>query len=126
MKLQTKLIVAFVAIVLLMGVSQSIFLQNRIESTFQTYLEQYNFGYMEQMKQNLESFYDETGSWDEVQELYFSTGMGHGHGMMMQGNLMNMAMSNAEMLLVDANGKVVADTAQSRIGTSGMDVREKH
>lgn len=127
MKLQSKLIIAFIAIVLLMGVSQSLFLKSRIQSTFNSYLEQYNFGFMEQMKQNLELYYEETGSWDEVQEIYFegNSGMGQGHGMMMQGMLMNMAMANADLLLLDVDGTVIADTSGERLNTSGVDVHGK-
>lgn len=131
MKLQTKLIMAFIAIILLMGISQSIFLQSRIQSTFHTYLDQHNIGYMEQMKQNLELYYNETGSWDNVQQLYFTSipSMGQGHGMMMhEGNMnmsMSMSMSNADLLLLDTAGTVIADTAGTRIGKSGLDVTGK-
>ncbi|WP_147533429.1 sensor histidine kinase [Bacillus marasmi] len=127
MKLQTKLIIAFIAIVLLMGIGQSIFLQARIEATFNRYLEQYNFGFMERMKQNLELYFEETSSWENVQETYFegNSGMGQGHGMMMQGMLMNMAMANADLLLLDLDGTVIADTSGTRIGNSGEDVNGK-
>ena len=131
MKLQTKLIISFFAMILLMGVTQSIFLQSKIQVTFKTYLDQYNIGYMERMKQNLELYYLETGSWDRVQELYFTStssmnqGQGQGHGMMMRGLNMNMSMSNADLILLDNNGKVIADTARTRIGKSGLDLTGK-
>lgn len=127
MKLQTKLIVAFISTVLLMGISQSIFLQLRIEKTFQSYLEQTNFGFMERMKQNLELYYEEAGSWGNVQELYFSNHsfMGQGNGMMMRGVGMNMAMSNADLLLLDMKGIVIADTSGTRIGRNGIEFSGK-
>lgn len=127
MKLQSKLIIAFIAIVMLMGISQSLFLKSRIQSTFNSYLEQYNFGFMERMKQNLELYYEETGSWDKVQEVYFegNSSMGQGHGMMMQGMLMNMAMANADLLLLDIDGIVIADTSGERLNASGVDVHGK-
>src|SRR6476620_8633501 len=99
MKLQTKLIISFYAMILLMGITQSIFLQSKIQATFKTYLDQYNIGYMERMKQNLELYYLETGSWDRVQELYFTSTSSmkqdqrQGHAMMMRGLNMNMSMS---------------------------------
>jgi two-component system, OmpR family, sensor histidine kinase BaeS len=111
MKLHTKLIISFFVMILLMGITQSIFLQSRIQSTFKTYLDQYNIGYMERMKQNLELYYLETGAWDRVQELYFTRtslmnqGKGQGHGMMMRGLNMNMSQSNAELILLDTGGK---------------------
>lgn len=117
--------------ILLMGLTQSIFLQSKIQSTFKTYLDQYNIGYMERMKQNLELYYLETGTWDQVQELYFTStpsmnqGQGQGHGMMMRGLNMNMSMSNADLILLDNNGKVIADTARTRIGKSGLDLTGK-
>ena len=131
MKLQTKLIISFIAMILLMGITQSIFLQSRIQSTFKTYLGQYNIGYMERMKQNLELHYLETGSWDQVQELYFTStssmeqGQGQGHGMMMRGLNMTMSMSNADLIILDTDGKVIADTAGTLIGESGLDLTGK-
>jgi two-component system sensor histidine kinase BaeS len=121
MKLQTKLILAFIAVVLFMGVFQSFFLQTRIKSTFQNYLQQYNFGFMNRMEQMLELYYEQTGSWDHVQELFFAgnPSNGQGHGMMKRGMFMKMAMANADLLLLDSDGKVIADTAGTRIGMNG-------
>ena len=77
MKLKTKLLFAFISIVLLMGLTQSIFLQSKIKSTFEDYLEQQNTGSMKRMEQNLVLYYKSTGSWENVQERYFSqTGIG--------------------------------------------------
>lgn len=131
MRLQTKLITAFIFIVLLMGISQSLFLQTRIESTFQSYVEKNNVGYMEKMKQNLELYYQEKGSWNGVQEQYFSsgTGTGHGNGMMMHGMGMNMGMgmpmANADLLLLDKDGVVIADTSNSRTGKTDIPLSGK-
>ena len=126
MKLQLKLFVAFVAIVLIMAMSQSFFLQSRIQSTFETYLEQSHFGYMERMKETLILHYEETGSWEHVQELYFknNAGMGPGSGMM-RGMGMNGMMANVDLLLLDRNGEVIADTTGTRIGTSGLNYTGK-
>jgi two-component system, OmpR family, sensor histidine kinase BaeS len=127
MKLQTKLIVAFISIVLLMGISQSVFLQSRIEKTFQSYLEKTNYGFMERMMQELEVYYEKTGSWEGVQELYFSNDSftGQGHGMMMRKMGMNLAMSNADLILVDENGLVIGDTAGNLIGSNGTKISGK-
>lgn len=126
MKLQTKLITAFIAIVLFMGISQSIFLHSRIQTTFQTYLKENNFGYMERMKQNLEHYYEEAGSWKNVQQLYFNSkpAMGPGKGMM-RGMTMNMPMANADLLLLDRKGIVIGDTAGTRIGAKGINFSGK-
>lgn len=125
MKLQTKLLMSFFSLVLLMGIIQSFFLQSRIENTFQTYLEQYNIGYLERMQQNLTLYYQQNGSWNHVQEQYFTNftnnNWGHRNSMMMQGmsGNMPMAMSNADLLLLDTNGIVIADTSGTRIGMNG-------
>ncbi|WP_404330150.1 ATP-binding protein [Mesobacillus maritimus] len=126
MKLQLKLFVAFVAIVLMMAISQSFFLQSRIQSTFETYLEQTHFGFMERMKDTLVLYYEETGSWEHVQELYFKNNadMGPGSGMM-RGMGMNAMMANVDLLLLDLNGVVIADSTGTRIGTSGLDFTGK-
>ncbi len=120
MKLQTKLAIAFISIVLLMGLSQSIFLQSKIQDTFQNYLDQQNIGYLERMQQTLTLYYEKTGSWENVQQLYFNEFTGNGHGMMMHGNMnmMNIHMSSADLLLLDINGTVIANTTGSKIGES--------
>ncbi len=125
MKLQTKLIISFFVMILLMGITQSIFLQSRIQSTFKTYLDQYNIGYMERMKQNLELHYLETGCMGSGSGIvfykhFFNGARPEGHGMMMRGSNMNMSMSSADLILLDNNGKVIADTTRTRIGKSGL------
>lgn len=127
MKLQTKFIVAFISIILIMGIIQSIFLQSRIQSTFQAYIDHYNIGYMERMKQNLELYYEEIGSWKNVQQQYFSTFQpGHGNGRMMHGMMMdmNMPLSSTDLILVDIDGTVIADTTKTKIGQSIEDISE--
>ena len=126
MKLKTKLLFAFISIVLLMGLTQSIFLQSKIKSTFEGYLEQQNTGSMKRMEQNLVLYYKSTGSWENVQERYFSqTGIGRGHGMM-HNSTMNMHMSSADLLLLDTNKTVIADTSSDRIGKTEPLLKEKH
>lgn len=127
MKLKTKLLLSFISIVLLMGLIQSIFLHTRINSTFEEYINQQNIGYMERMKQTLELYYAETGSWENVQDLYFNEfdqpGMGNSSGMMHRMNMnMNMHMSSADLLLLNQNGTIIADTSGTRIGTSGTGI----
>jgi two-component system, OmpR family, sensor histidine kinase BaeS len=117
MKLQTKLITAFTVVVLLMGISQSIFLESRIQATFQEYLDQQNVNFMMRMEQVLELYYEETGSWKNAQQLFFSKDTGH--PMMMRGMLMNMSMLSVDLLLLDRNGTVIADSAGKRIGSNG-------
>ncbi len=127
MKLQTKLIIAFIVIVLLMGISQSVFLQSRIRATFQDYLDQHTHNYMMRMEQILEQYYEETGSWKNAQQLFFSydSSFGQGHGMMMRGMRMNMSMSSDDILLVDLNGIVIADSGATKIGSAGKDLSGK-
>lgn len=127
MKLQTKLIAAFIVIILLMGISQSLFLQSSIRSTFQNYLDQHTNNFMLRMEQYLEAYYEESGSWDDVQEIFFENDSttGQGHGMMMRRMMMNMSMSSDDLLLLDLNGKVIGDSSGTRIGTNGNDVTGK-
>ncbi|WP_338470661.1 ATP-binding protein [Niallia sp. XMNu-256] len=129
MKLQTKLTITFISIVILMGLSQSIFLQSKIQDTFHNYLDRQNIGYLERMKQSLTVYYEETGSWENVQQLYFNEFTGSGHGMMHGSRMntnMNMHMSSADLLLLDLDGTVIADTTGTRIGESGMNVKWKN
>jgi two-component system, OmpR family, sensor histidine kinase BaeS len=121
MKLQTKLVIAFITIVLIMGMTQSLFLQSSIRTTFQNYLDQHTYNFVGRMELTLEQFYEETGSWKNVQELFFSydTSNQQGHGMMMRGMFMNMSMSSEELLLLDLNGTIIADSTGERIGSDG-------
>jgi two-component system, OmpR family, sensor histidine kinase BaeS len=127
MKLQTKLIAAFIVIILFMGISQSLFLQSSIRSTFQNYLDQHTNNFMLRMEQTLEAYYHESGSWDNVQELFFDTDSrtGQGHGMMMRRMIENMSLSSDDLLLLDMNGEVIGDSSGTRIGTNGNDLTGK-
>jgi two-component system, OmpR family, sensor histidine kinase BaeS len=127
MKLQSKLIIAFIMIVLLMGISQSFFLQSSIRTTFQNYLDQHTNNFLLNMEQTLEQFYHDTGSWEHVQEFFFSNDSSNiqGHGMMMHGMSMNMSMSSDDLILLDLNGMVIADTTGKRIGADGINLSGK-
>ncbi|WP_071396223.1 sensor histidine kinase [Bacillus tuaregi] len=117
MKLQTKFILGFISIILFMGILQSLFIQARIQATFQTYIEHYNIGYLERMKQALELYYIENGSWENVQEKITSSNQfSRGKGMMMHGMRMNMPLSSTDLLLIDLEGKVIADSTNKKIG----------
>lgn len=119
MKFQTKLIIAFCSIILLMGISQSIYLNWKLQSTFKDYIEQQNSGYMNSLVNNLELYYAETGSWNNVQQLFgnLQHSFGHGNGMMMRG--MGMNSDSLHVLLLDENKVVLADSTGERIGTKG-------
>jgi two-component system sensor histidine kinase BaeS len=126
MKLQTKLIIAFTVIVLLMGISQSILLESRIRITFQEYLDQQNANFLLRMEQILEDYYEETGSWENTQQLFFDVNSSDGQSpMMMRGMLMNLSMLNINLLLLDKNGTVIADTDGTRIGMNGNQISGK-
>lgn len=121
MKLQSKLFIAFSIIVLLMGTSQSIFLQTRNQEIFKNYLEQQNVGFAERMLQTLVLYYEDNGSWENVQQTIFNRGIsiGRGNGMMKHGQFMNMGMTNFDVLLLNLNGNVIADSTGARIGVAG-------
>ena len=121
MKLQSKLIIAFSIIVLIMGISQSVFLQTKNQEIFKNYLEQQNVGFAERMQQTFVLYYEQNGSWENVQQNIFSRGisMGRGNGMMMHGQVMNMGMQNFDVLLLDMKENVIADSTSTRIGKSG-------
>lgn len=118
MKLQIKLLFSFIMIVILMGMTQSIFLKSSIESSFSNYLSKQHYGYMEKMKQSLELFYQQNQSWDNVQRLFgqSSSGRGMGRGAMM---------SNVEMILLDGEGVVIGDTKGIRLGNFAGDLQGK-
>jgi two-component system sensor histidine kinase BaeS len=127
MRLHKKLITAFIVIILLMGISQSIFLESRIQSTFQEYLDQQNVNFMLRMEQVLKLYYEETGSWKNVQQFFFSNSTSEtpGHPMMMRGMLVNMSMLNVDLLLLDRNGTIIADSTGTRIGANGNELPGK-
>lgn len=119
MKFQTKLIIAFCSIILLMGISQSIYLNWKLQSTFKDYIEQQNSGYMDRLVENLEIYYAKTGSWENVQQLFSNLhhSFGHGNGMMMRG--MGMNSNSLHVFLLDENKIILADSTGEQIGTKG-------
>lgn len=125
MKLHTKLIGAFIAVVLLMGVSQSVFLQAKIRTTFQNYLDQQTNAFLQRMELALEGYYQETGDWKGVQQFFVSntSEIGQGHGMMMRG-MMNMSMSN-NIYLLDTSGTIIADSDGLSLGKNGNELSGK-
>ncbi|MGG0718236.1 ATP-binding protein [Robertmurraya massiliosenegalensis] len=127
MKLQTKLIIAFILIVLLMGISQSIFVQSSIRTTFQNYLDQHTNNFLLRMEQTLEQYYEETGSWNKAQELFlnYDSTKEQGHGMMRRAMFMNMSTPNSDLLLLDLNGVIIGDSTGERIGLDGTDISGK-
>lgn len=127
MKLHRKLIAAFIAVVLIMGVSQAVFLQAKIRTTFQNYLNQNTTAFLLRMEQNLELYYEETGSWKGAQDTFFNNnaGMGKGYGMMMRGMMRNMSATGDTFYLLDATGKVMAATEEASIGVDGHELSGK-
>lgn len=134
MKLQTKLILSFTAVVLLMALVASFFLQAKIENSFENYLEKSNIGFINNVKSFLEDYYATNGSFAGLQEVltdgqnsYNSRdgAMGRGRGKMMAGRGMMMqgAHSRYEILVADENGVVIADTKGEKIGESAAGLK---
>ncbi len=134
MKLRSKLIISFTAVILLMGLSVFFILQATLGKSFGDYVEKANTGYMRNVKGFLEDYYQENHSFEGLQEIlsggvpanngHGSSRKGMGHGKMMGGmGMMNNHMSRYEVIVFDHNGVIIADSKGDKIGDSAAGLK---
>ncbi len=115
MKLRIKLIIAFTSIVILMGLVQSAYFQNRMIINFEDYInknESQEIVYWEELLLQYYTFY---GNWDEVQSIMNinqTEFIGRGPKWGSTTNFQN----KMQIVVAQANGIIVADTDLNYIG----------
>ncbi|MGD9677714.1 MAG: ATP-binding protein [Vulcanibacillus sp.] len=126
MKLRIKLIIAFSSIVILMGIFQSAFFQNRMTINFDDYIHQNETQEVLIWKELLLQNYISYGDWSEVnsllnfnqQEYTGTRGPKWGNSAVFQNKI--------EIVVADENGIVIADTEQKWTGIKIEDVLGVH
>jgi len=115
-----KLMGAF-ALVILVGVAIVMFATLRTTTgQFELYINQQGQSWAQSLVPGVADYYARTGSWKNVQSLLQSSSGGMmGQGSMMSGGMMSgdmLTMMGHRLVLADASGTVVADTANTLIG----------
>ena len=112
MRLQIKLVLAFSAIAAAASLLFSLIASITIESGFKHYVASLQQERYQQIEGILVNYYQENKSWDGVQQLIgFIPGRGMGRRAMMNGGMP----SSERIILTDAAGRIVADSAASDI-----------
>ncbi|MFV9511273.1 sensor histidine kinase [Tepidibacillus sp. LV47] len=128
MKLQTKLIIAFSSIVVIMALLQSIIFQNRIENVFENYVRQNESERIETWKNAFVKYYEFYGNWDDIQQVVVNNfdWLWQRKGPMWRNNPSIARMADIQMIIADKNGKVVADSKQEYLGQKSKEVPGIH
>lgn len=108
MTLRAKVLTSLTAVIVLMGLFQSLLFQSRVEKIFENYLSESDQMRIGMMKQAVTSFYVSTGSLDGVDQiLEFSDRMNMDMHMR---NMMGDMGESVRFIILDTSGKVVANT----------------
>ncbi|MDF2947463.1 MAG: integral rane sensor signal transduction histidine kinase [Bacillales bacterium] len=115
MKLRGKLLVSLAAVILFMGLFQSFFLQSRVEKTFENYLSESDQMRIEMIKQNIISYYETFGSLEGIDRILDDSinGQNYGMGMGMGRMMGHMSGTSFGVIVKDASGNVMANTAKN-------------
>lgn len=112
MRLQTKIIISFASIVILMALLQTFFFKDRIEGNFEEYIRQVDYERIQFWQEFLAEYYRYNGSWDNVEILLIDNSM-IGNGMR-RGNIWSndlipaRNMVNLQVVIADKQGIVIA------------------
>ncbi|TCS82475.1 ATP-binding protein [Tepidibacillus fermentans] len=128
MKLQTKLIIAFSSIVVIMALLQSIFFQNRIQNVFENYVRQNESERIETWKEILTEYYQFYGKWDDIQQVLVNNKnlVQNRKGPMWKNNQTIPRMAELQLIVADKNGKVIGDSDEEWIGHNSKEISGIH
>jgi len=120
MKLRGKVLISLATVIIFMGLFQTLFFQTRIEKIFENYLSESDQMKVEMMQHALISYYNSTGSLKGVEQALENA------------NRMNMNMRSMMggmggtigIVVLDASGEIVANTAQKKMEDKNFSVKE--
>ncbi|WP_170006066.1 sensor histidine kinase [Bacillus fonticola] len=117
MKLRVKVLVSMTAVVVFMGLFQSLFLQSRVETMFESYLSESDQMKVDMLKRAVTSYYSAAGSLEGVgQTLEMSNRMNMGSVMGYTGTI--------EMIILDSSGEIVANTTDNMNKNNRVSIEE--
>ncbi len=127
MKLQTKLIIAFSSVIIVMGLLQFFFFQQRIEKVFEEYVAENQQERIDFLKEILTDFYQYDESWNGIQEFIYDPSINRNRrGPMWRNNPTLVNMPNLEISIADQSGIIIADTNGEWIGLNADEVPGVH
>jgi len=128
MRINKRIMVAFVIVIAVAVVVMAFTSRLYISGIFDRYMEDYRHMLLEHWEYALESYYLQRGSWEEVDEIFLQRAKGRkaaGPLRQERTNYLGVA-PGEELLLTDAEGRVVLDSAQERKGEIlPADIREE-
>ena len=123
MKLQTKLIIAFSSVVIVMGLLQFTYFQQRIENVFEDYVAENQQERIDFLKDLFIDFYDYDNSWNGIQEFIFDPSINRSRkGPMWRNNPTLISMPNLKLSIADITGTIIADTEGEWVGLKVKEV----
>jgi signal transduction histidine kinase len=113
--MRTRLFIAFVLVVLVSVVSVVVIARQGAASAVRTFMIRGNMTAVDELVSQLEEYYATNGSWQGIENSAILPGVGRGQGFGrgMQGMMQNGVM-NQRLRLADANGNLLADTANAQ------------
>jgi len=124
MKLQTKLIIAFASIVIVIALLQSFFFQQRVGNDFEDYISQNESERIILWQELLTEYYIYYGSFEGVQEFLDNSKVDirSKKGYMGGRNYLLPMIDNLDIIVVNSEGIVVGDSNQLFIGQKSEDI----
>jgi two-component system sensor histidine kinase BaeS len=120
MKLRAKVLISLTVVILMMGLFQSLFFQSRVERIFENYLSESDQMRVEMIKQAVISYYHSTGSLTGVDQiLEMSNRM-----KMNMGSMMGNMGGAIEIIILDDQGEIVANTTEALKKDNTMSIKE--
>lgn len=121
MKLKSKLIITFIAVLILMSLAQAAYFHNRMLNNFDTYLSKNMLQEINLWSEMLTDYYAENGGWEGLQQVISDVnprpqmrpGGGPGHGQQGSFNMHN----RLRIAVADPRGTIIADSDNLSLGT---------
>lgn len=112
MKIRSKLLAAFIAVILLAVSLMAFISHNYIDEMFSSYADEYRSALEEQWEYVFLSYYLRQGSWDGVEQVLMRGrgGMGHSAQREHMPGAMRGTLPGERLLLADAEGEIVLDS----------------
>ncbi|WP_188453320.1 sensor histidine kinase [Virgibacillus oceani] len=120
MKLRSKVLISLTAVVIFMGLFQSLFFQSRVEKMFENYLSESDEMRVRTIKQAVSSYYVSTGSLEGIDQILEVSNQMN----MNMRNMMGSMERTIGVIILDASGEVIADTTNNMEKSNKMSIKD--